>query len=86
MSKRSDEQKEKRSMRETGKRLLAAAHEMSAIARREAEPAHVHAPSSHALAHALYDAAPSSRSLRFSRPPKPGGSTAPRSRANRART
>ena len=53
-------------MSETGKRLLAA-NEMRAIARGEAEPARTRlAPSSYALAQALYNPAPSSH------PPKPG--------------
>jgi hypothetical protein len=72
-----------------GKRPLAAIYEMRAIARVEADPAHVHAPSSHALAQALYDAAPSpsfKQSSRSSRPPKPGGSTGPRRAADRAWT
>jgi hypothetical protein len=46
----------------------AAASEMQTIARGEAEPARTHpAPSSYALAQALYDARPSSR---FTRLPK----------------
>jgi hypothetical protein len=46
----------------------AAASEMQTIARGEAEPARTHpAPSSYALAQALYDATPSSR---FTRLPK----------------
>ena len=50
-------------MSKAEKRLLAAANEMQAIARGEAEPVRTHpAPSSYALAQALYDCASSSRS------------------------
>lgn len=59
-------------MSKAGKRLLAAAREMQAIARGEAEPARTHpAPSSYALTQALYAETGCALHSRKRRPPPP---------------